>query len=265
MTERITIGTSGYSYRDWVGPVYPPGTPPERFLEHYARRFTFVELNFSYYRMPEAPTLQSMLDRTPPEFRFAIKAHRSITHTGGEPAAEALAAYHKAVAPAVAAGRITAVLAQFPYGFHYTTANRRALAAMCDRWSDLPLYVEFRNREWSRSSVYTELRRRAVGWVVPDLPQLRGLPPLQPVVTGRRAYLRLHGRNRAMWWDGDARSRYDYSYTDHELAELASVSEQLAAQSEHLFVAFNNHADGQAARDAERFAAILAGRPPAEA
>lgn len=265
MGRRITIGTSGYSYRDWVGPVYPPGTPPERFLELYSRRFQFVELNFSYYRMPEEGTLRSMFERTPQEFRFAIKAHRSITHTGGAPAADALAAYHAAVAPAAAAGRVVAVLAQFPHSFRYTTANRRALASLCDRWEDLPLYLEFRNQDWWRASVHTELRRRAVGWVVPDLPRLRGLPPLQPVVTARGAYLRLHGRNEAMWWDGDSRSRYDYSYTDHELRELVATAEQLAAKSEELFVAFNNHADGQAARNAERFAAMMAeARSPRE-
>ncbi len=258
---RITIGTSGYSYRDWVGPVYPPGTPPDRFLELYAQRFSFVELNFSYYRMPQPETLQSMVDRTPAEFRFAIKAHRSLTHTGGKPEREPIHRYHAGVAPLRQAGRLAAVLLQFPYSFQYEIANRRTLAELCEALGELPLFVEFRNEEWNRDSVYRELRRRGVGWVVPDLPGLRGLPPRTAVVTAETAYLRLHGRNYANWWDGDSRSRYQYSYAESELTELVPLIETMAEQSREVLVAFNNHADGRAAVDAERFGAILAARP----
>ncbi len=258
---RITIGTSGYSYRDWVGPVYPAGTPAERFLELYAQRFSFVELNFSYYRMPEPQTLQSMVDRTPPEFRFAIKAHRSLTHTGGEPQRDSVRRYYAGVAPLRQAGRLAAVLLQFPYSFHYEIANRRTLAGLCEALGELPLFVEFRNDEWNHDAVYRELRRRGVGWVVPDLPGLPGLPPRIAVVTSQTGYLRLHGRNHANWWDGDSRSRYQYSYSDSELAELAPLLETIAEQSREVLVAFNNHADGRAAVDAERFGAILAARP----
>jgi len=254
----IVIGTSGYSYRDWVGPVYPPDTAPERFLELYAERFSFVELNFSYYRMPQSQLLRSMIERTPEGFRFAIKAHRSLTHGGGLPAAEALAEYRSAVAPLAEAARLSAVLLQFPFSFHYTVSNRRILAELCRGLGALPLFVEFRNAAWCRESVYAELRRRGIGWVVPDLPALPRLPRPDPVVTTNAAYLRLHGHNRDMWWDGDARSRYDYTYPDAELESLAPLARRLATEAGRLFVAFNNHADGQAAADAARFARVLA-------
>ncbi|MFW6313427.1 MAG: DUF72 domain-containing protein, partial [Spirochaetota bacterium] len=76
----ILIGTSGYSYDDWVGPVYPPGTPKSEYLVHYAGRFDMTELNFTYYRQPTARALQAIAAKTPPGFRFTVKAHQSLTH-----------------------------------------------------------------------------------------------------------------------------------------------------------------------------------------
>ena len=81
---RVLVGTSGYSYDDWVGPVYPVGTSRRDFLSLYAREFPVVELNFSYYRQPDPRTLDRMAGGTPPGFTFALKAHRSMTHEIGE-------------------------------------------------------------------------------------------------------------------------------------------------------------------------------------
>jgi uncharacterized protein YecE (DUF72 family) len=77
---RILIGTSVYSYDDWVGPVYPPGSEKRDFLALYAREFPIVELNFSYYQQPSARTLERMVASTDAGFLFAVKAHRSMTH-----------------------------------------------------------------------------------------------------------------------------------------------------------------------------------------
>ena len=76
----ILIGTSGYSYDDWVGPVYPEGTHRSDFLGIYAHRFRFTELNFSYYRQPTPDGLRSIAAKTPPRFRFTVKAYRALTH-----------------------------------------------------------------------------------------------------------------------------------------------------------------------------------------
>jgi uncharacterized protein YecE (DUF72 family) len=81
---RVLLGTSGYSYDDWVGPVYPPGTARQDFLSLYSREFPVVELNFSYYQQPNPRTLERMLAGTESSFTFAMKAHRSMTHEIGE-------------------------------------------------------------------------------------------------------------------------------------------------------------------------------------
>ena len=82
--QRVLIGTSGYSYRDWKGVFYPENLDSRGFLEHYAGVFPFVELNFSYYRQPDRGMLERMIDRTPGGFLFSIKAHREITHKRGK-------------------------------------------------------------------------------------------------------------------------------------------------------------------------------------
>ena len=75
----IAIGTSGYSYTEWVGPVYPAGTPVEEFFRLYASRFHTVELNFSLIRMPTAEELSHLCEQTDPSFLFSLKAHEALT------------------------------------------------------------------------------------------------------------------------------------------------------------------------------------------
>jgi uncharacterized protein YecE (DUF72 family) len=76
----VVIGTSGYSYQDWVGPVYPPGTAAKDYLRLYAAEFPFCELNFSYYRQPDPRTIERMLHGVGDRFRFAVKAYKGLTH-----------------------------------------------------------------------------------------------------------------------------------------------------------------------------------------
>ena len=256
------IGTSGYSYADWVGPVYPPGTPSGLFLEHYARRFGFTELNFTYYRMPTPDGLRRIAAKTPDTFRFAVKAHRTLTHDHGSEWSATVERDAVRFVEAVASlgqSRLHGVLVQFPFSFHYTDATRRYLASLLDALSPLRLFVEFRNTDWSRASVLRELERRSVGIVIPDLPRLAGLPVQPPVLTSDHGYLRFHGRNESTWWTGSNVTRYDYLYSDRQLTEWVAPARALADRADTVAIAFNNHFEGQAVRNAEAFAAMLAG------
>jgi len=185
----ILIATSGYSYADWVGPVYPPGTDKRDFLPLYARRFPFTELNFTYYREPTAEGLRQIADKAPPSFRFVIKAHKTLTHergAGWEGGAERFLEALEGLAGAgsgSSAGRLLGVLLQFPYSFHYDAINRRYLASVTDALKPTRLFAEFRNDEWDRASVWSEMERRDVGLVIPDLPQLDRLPQMKPRLT----------------------------------------------------------------------------------
>jgi uncharacterized protein YecE (DUF72 family) len=255
---RVLVGTSGYSYTDWVGPVYPPGTRPEEYLELYARRFGFVELNFSFYRQPEAPMVEKLRARVPEGFLFSAKAHRSLTHEPAADVTEAARAFREGMAPLRETGQLAAVLLQFPYSFHYADESRLRLDRVCRALEGFPLAVEFRNRDWDRERVVSELSRRGVSRASVDLPALPGLPPPTLEPTAPLAYLRFHGRNAATWWTGDNVSRYDYRYTAAELEEWARRALGAIQGLSLMIVAFNNHYRGQAVDNAAEFRDLLA-------
>jgi uncharacterized protein YecE (DUF72 family) len=255
---RLLVGTSGYSYPDWEGTLYPPGTPREAYLGVYAACFPVVELNFSYYTQPAARTLERMLQATPEGFLFSIKAHRSLTHEPGEDLAAEVRRFREGIAPLSQSGRLAAVLFQFPFSFHYTPTSRRHLAGLCEAFGELPKAVEFRSAEWQRASVYEGLRRCNAAFVNVDTPRLPRLPEPGEEVTCDLAYVRFHGRNRANWWRGDNASRYDYLYSSAELEEWLPRLQRLLSRARLALVIFNNHLGGQAVRNARELAARLA-------
>ena len=257
MAAHVLIGTSGYSYADWVGPVYPPGTSKADFLSLYSREFSVVELNFSYYRQPSTGMLERMIAATPEGFRFALKAHRSMTHEIGDSWEKDIDTFRTGLRPLVEAGRLTAVLLQFPYSFSYTSESRRRLALLCDALAGLPLAVEFRKSDWLNEKAFHGLRERGISLVSvdePDLPQL-----LRPTteVTGGFGYVRFHGRNAVQWWAGDNASRYDYLYTANELSEWVDRIRVILEHAPVLLLFFNNHWRGSAAKNAREMRRLL--------
>ncbi len=254
----ILVGTSGYSYRDWVGPVYPQGTPQSAYLRLYTEMFPVVELNFSFYRQPEPAMLERMIETSEGRLGFAIKAFREMTHEVAPDRFEAVTDQFRAgIRPLAAANKLRAVLLQFPYSFHYTRPNREYLARLVDRMAGHPLAVEFRNSEWFHQRVFDGLKQFAVALVSVDEPKLPKLPPPVTEVTAPLGYVRLHGRNAEKWWDGDNQTRYDYTYSDDELREWLPRLASMAQNAAQLLVFFNNHWRGQAAENAKRLMALI--------
>jgi uncharacterized protein YecE (DUF72 family) len=254
---RVLIGTSGYSYDDWIGPVYPPGTSKQDFLTLYSREFRTVELNFSYYQQPSARTLERMVAATPDGFLFALKAHRSMTHDIGESWEKDISTFRDGIQPLVASHRLAAVLLQFPYSFSYTPESRGRLATLCERLEGLPLAVEFRKSDWLKEQVFKGLRERSVTLVSVDEPDLPRLLRPSDEVTGGFGYVRFHGRNAANWWTGDNASRYDYLYNVGELAEWVDRIKAILARVPVLLLFFNNHWRGSAAQNAREMRRLL--------
>ncbi len=126
MTAELRIGTSGYSFADWVGTVYPPGTRPGGFLPFYAKLFDAVEINATYYRTPSPQTFARMVEKTPEGFTFVVKVPRAMTHELASFDRE-LEPFQRAIEPLAAAGRLGGLLAQFPYAFVPNDASRRHL------------------------------------------------------------------------------------------------------------------------------------------
>jgi uncharacterized protein YecE (DUF72 family) len=255
---KIYIGTSGYSYKDWVGPFYPEDTPENAFLAYYAAQFPFVELNFSYYSMPNAPLIEKLIEKTPPGFLFAVKAHKSITHEITDQFEKEVASFQEGIAPLTRHQRLAAVLVQFPYRFHYTPPNRLHLDRLTRLLAGLPLAIEFRNDEWLQEKVREELKNRNASFVNVDQPALPRLMKPGGIVTGDPAYIRFHGRNGQNWWKGDNVTRYDYFYSDEELAGWIEHIRTIVNQVKVLLVSFNNHSRGQAIRNAKKLKELLA-------
>jgi uncharacterized protein YecE (DUF72 family) len=256
--RRVYIGTSGYSYADWRGVFYPPSLAQASFLEFYSRRFPCVEVNYTYYRMPDAQTLLRMERKTPAGFFFTIKAYREMTHEIDDAkSAELCNLYLRALEPLAQAGKLGCVLLQFPTSFHYTDANRRRLARLLDLLSPLPLAVEFRGTDWLHDRVYEGLRKKNAAFVCVDEPALPGLLPPLDAVTAATGYVRFHGRNADNWWSGDSASRYDYRYAAAELAEWAPRIKKISSEAQKTFVFMNNHWQGKAAEAAVMLKEIL--------
>jgi uncharacterized protein YecE (DUF72 family) len=254
----ILIGTCGYHYIEWIGPVYPGGTRKEEFLPRYARMFPTVELDYTYYQMPTAGQLEGMMEKAGPSLIFSAKAHETLTHRVDPSAWEGDAkTYLTALEPLLQAGRLGAVLFQFPYSFHYEPDRRRYLDKLLTFFKDIPSAVEFRNAEWINTRVIEGLRKRGVALASLDMPDLKGLPPDIDVAASSLAYVRLHGRNKEAWWGSDAAARYDYLYSDRELETWVDRIRRIVIKADRVLVYFNNHLRGQAAENAQTLTKLL--------
>ncbi len=257
----ILTGTSGYSYTEWVGPVYPSGTRQNEFLSLYAQEFATVELNYSYYQMPTFQQLESMMAQSGETLTFSIKAHQSLTHTIDYPSWKSSAhQFCQAVEAPFRKNRLSALLFQFPYSFHYDNDQRRYLDALLRECSSFPLAVEFRNGQWYNSRTIDALRKRDIALVSLDLPEMQGMPPMMDVQTSGLAYIRLHGRNGKSWWTSDAAGRYDYLYSEQELSSIAERVRGIASYAQKVLIYFNNHRRGQAVNGARMLLKLLGGR-----
>ena len=277
---QVFVGTSGYSFADWVGPFYPPGTRSGAFLDFYARHFRCVEVNSTYYRIPHPGVLLRMERKTPPGFRFIVKLNAAMTHERAtDPAL--YRSFLDVLQPLRDAGKYFGLLAQFPWGFRRSEGAKRHLETLRERLPDEPLWVEFRHDSWMHPQLPAWLRERGLGYCAVDEPALPGLVPPVVHLTTDAGYVRFHGRNAANWWasarerpdagggpDAGGRAdapparpgsgdRYDYDYAEAELREWVARIGELARQAKQTYLFFNNCHAGQAARSAKLMEELL--------
>ncbi len=259
-TCRLRVGTSGYSYTEWIDAgFYPPGTPAARMLAHYAGLFDITELNYTWYQMPKASSIERMRQMAGPGFSFAAKLTRTMTHEiEPDQWRSQAAAFRDGIAPLLQAGQLAAVLVQLPPSFDRSRQNRLYLAALLDQLEGLPVAVEFRHAAWASDRVFDELSRRRIALAAVDEPALPGLfPPLEVVTCPDFFYIRFHGRNAAGWRSGSMQKQFDYDYTDAELNSWVDRIGQMARQADTGMVFFNNHVRAQAPRNAQMMIRLL--------
>jgi len=228
--SEIRIGTSGWSYPTgkgtWNGIFYPvpPGKRSRRGgqfddLRFYAEHFDTVEINSTFYGVPTPTTTRGWTERTPPGFEFSLKLFQKFTHpdmflkaTGGDPwtlGQKDVDDFRGAIEPLASAGKLGALLAQFPASFRNEPDARAYLEWLLERFKDYPVALELRHRSWSDKPEETLQMLDAFGaaWAQIDEPKFR-FSIRQNLLPNVRTfyYLRLHGRNAAAWFDEEVPS-----------------------------------------------------------
>ncbi len=244
--SEIRVGPAGWSYEDWKGKVYPEPPPPGFDpLPYLARFFDCIEVNSSFYRPPSARMSESWARRTPEGFVFTVKAWQKFSHeeTGFSPA-EARQ-FQEGVAPLLAAGKLGALLLQFPWFFRDTGEARDRIRRAAEALGEAaPLVVELRHRSWLDALGF--LSEAGISFCNIDQPRSSTAITGTRHVTGRVAYVRLHGRNARAWFSKEAGrdEKYDYLYSTEELAVWVEAARTMEA--ERVYVVTNNHFQGKA-------------------
>ena len=254
----LWIGTSGFSYDDWVGHFYPPGTRKSDFLACYAPHFNALEINYTYYRMPTARTMEGLVDKSGGGLRFIVKLTDLFTHSRTAGPEEATC-FKEALEPLARTRTLGGILAQFPHSFKPGRAQRDYLKRLREWFPDWPVVVEVRNRAWVRQDFFTLLKDHDLAFCCVDEPDLPGLLPPLNVVTAVTGYVRFHGRNSHQWWRHERpEQRYDYLYSKDELAQWLPRLRRMQEVSQELYIFFNNHFEGKAVRNALELVEMLA-------
>jgi uncharacterized protein YecE (DUF72 family) len=159
--------------------------------------------------------------------------------------------FKRSVDPMFQAGKLGALLAQFPPSFKNDSFGQQILNAVIKTFRQYRLVIELRHRSWSSDEYIARLfRENNVSWVQIDEPKFKSSIGQELPITSDMAYFRFHGRNAETWWTGDSETRYKYLYSAEEIEELSDRIKYAAGQTELLFALFNNHWRGYAPRNA---------------
>jgi uncharacterized protein YecE (DUF72 family) len=254
----VWIGTSGYSYTDWVGDFYPAGLPSGRMLNFYSRFFPLVELNFTFYRPPTGSMLAHLAGQTPPGFQFLVKLPRTISH---EQSPRDVSGFRDAVEELRKRKKLLGLLCQLPQSTHREKRSLAWLETLGREFAGLHLAVEFRHRSWASRGLPEWMVQNNLDLVAVDAPDIAALFPRGWTQSGRRAYVRLHSRNTGNWYQSD-KERYDYQYSDAELGEWVRDLAGAESRTDQALLLFNNCHRGQAVANARRMVALVGEQAP---
>ncbi|MCW4037319.1 MAG: DUF72 domain-containing protein [Candidatus Bathyarchaeota archaeon] len=234
MTQLI-FGTSGWSYKEWVGPFYEE---PARMFSYYARFFNTAEINSTFYRYPTNALIYGLTRSSSPDFIFSAKLPRLITHQKrldpDQKVRSYLLRFLDLLAPLQARGKLGCILIQLPPSFVYERDRENFEAFLELLPPEYEFAAEFRNPSWMRHDTWTLLKKHNVAYCIVDEPLL----PPDVQITADYAYFRWHGRGARPW--------YDYHYDEKELAEWVPRIEAAKERVDKIYGYFNNHYHGYA-------------------
>ena len=268
----IKIGTSGYAYpgippKGWYDAFYPE-KKRKGFdeLEYYSRIFNTCEINNTFYRPPSPTVAKGWADKTPDDFSFSVKLWQKFTHPTKisrnrsaelwEPASQNdFDEFRAGILPLAEAGKLGALLIQFPARFHFSPENMEKIGNILRRFYDYPKVVEVRHQSWSENGAALRalLIENCAGGVLIDEPKFATSIRQPPEAIGEIFYFRAHGRNAKSWWHPkESWQRYDYLYTREEIKKHAERIKSAANTPgvKKAFAFYNNHARANAPANA---------------
>jgi uncharacterized protein YecE (DUF72 family) len=248
MTHDVRIGPAGWSYTDWEGTVYPPHRSNFDHLAYLASFFDTIEINSPFYRIPPPQHAKSWVRRVAsnPAFKFTTKVFRGFTHDAAPLAPDDVKSFRNYLDPLAGAGRLGAVLLQYPWSFKHSPESVEKLEALFRAFAGYPLALEVRHATFQNEEFFRFLDDHDVAWVNVDQPLFHDSVKPSDTVTGPLGYIRLHGRNYEKWFaHAESWERYNYLYSKEELAPWVERIERMS-QSREVYVITNNHFRGQA-------------------
>ncbi len=248
---QLHIGPAGWSYKDWQGIVYP-SPRPRGFHEatYLAEYFSTIEINTSFYQPLKPEHCRQWIERVSAnsQFVFTAKLWQRFTHHT-DATAEEERDTRAGFDVLREAGKLGAVLLQFPFSFHQTPDNVAYLKRLADRFHDYPLVVEVRHSSWNDPAFFQLLHEMSVGFCNIDQPLIGRSLKASEIATAPVGYIRLHGRRYDTWFSDDPElpphERYNYLYSQEELAPWSQRIRTVEKSSRTTFVITNNHFEGK--------------------
>ena len=285
---QILVGTASWTDKSLLkSGWYPPdASSAEDRLRYYAEQFPLVEADSSYYFLPSDKNSKLWVERTPKDFTFNIKAFSLLTqHPTKPPALKGFLdvegnknvypkdvepdvvdrvwdAFLEALEPLRFAGKLGALLFQFPPWFTIGRKSREYIIDCAKRAAPVPICVEFRNKTWlserNEKETLDFLEGHGLPLVCVDMPQgfVSSIPPVT-AATSDLAVVRFHGRNSEEWESGSVQRRFKYLYSEKELGDWAPRIEKLSGEAKTTHVLMNNCYQDYAQRNARELAALL--------
>lgn len=256
---KIRVGPAGWSYKDWEGVVYPPHGSKFDALGYLAQFFDTIEINSPFYRIPPPTHSKSWVKRVAAndDFKFTTKIFRGFTHEAEALSKDDVQAFRNYLDPLMEAGRLGAILIQFPWSFKNTPESRAKLVQLFRAFKDYPQSLEVRHATFQEPELYELLDEHDVAWVNVDQPLFSDSVKPADTVTGPIGYARFHGRNYEKWFAHDESwERYNYLYSERELEPWVERIERMAKKRD-TYVITNNHFRGQAILNAGDLKASL--------
>lgn len=244
----IRVGPAGWSYKDWENVVYPPHGSKFDHLAYLASFFDTIEINSPFYRIPPPAHSKSWVRRVSdnPDFKFTTKIYKGFTHDDAPLADDEVHAFRNYLDPLMDAGRLGAILLQFPWSFKNTPESREKLLALFRAFEGYPRALEVRHATFQDPDFQEFLAGHDVSWVNVDQPLFHDSVKPAGTVSGPVAYARFHGRNYEKWFaHEESWERYNYLYSAEELKPWLGRIESMA-QNQDTYVITNNHFRGQA-------------------